>query len=76
MTAGEESQEAKFTSGVDSETEDHLFTDGADTNAQDLQEGTILEYVEEELASPLIVNGEPGDTDGIHVFSLEEYDGS
>ena len=76
VTAGEESQEAKFTSGVDSETEDHLFTDGADTNAQDLQEGTILEYVEEELASPLIVNGEPGDTDGIHVFSLEEYDGS
>ena len=75
-TAGEESQEAKFTSGVDSETEDHLFTDGADTNAQDLQEGTILEYVEEELASPLIVNGEPGDTDGIHVFSLEKYDGS
>ncbi len=76
VTAGEEGQEAKFTSGVDSETEDHLFTDGADTNAQDLQEGTILEYVEEELASPLIVNGEPGDTDGIHVFSLEEYDGS
>ena len=76
VTAGEESQEAKFTSGVDSETEDHLFTDGADTNAQDLQEGTILEYVEEELASPLIVNGEPGDTDGIHVFSLKEYDGS
>ena len=76
VTAGEESQEAKFTSGVDSETEAHLFTDGADTNAQDLQEGTILEYVEEELASPLIVNGEPGDTDGIHVFSLEEYDGS
>ncbi|WP_368189548.1 transglutaminase domain-containing protein [Blautia sp. 1033sp1_1033st1_G9_1033SCRN_220408] len=76
VTAGEESQEAKFTSGVDSETEDHLFTDGADTNAQDLQEGTILEYVEEELASPLIVNGEPGDIDGIHVFSLEEYDGS
>ena len=76
VTAGEESQEAKFTSGVDSETEDHLFTDGADTNAQDLQEGTILEYVEEELDSPLIVNGEPGDTDGIHVFSLEEYDGS
>ena len=76
VTAGEESQEAKFTSGVDSETEDHLFTDGADTNAQDLQEGTILKYVEEELASPLIVNGEPGDTDGIHVFLLEEYDGS
>ena len=76
VTAGEESQEAKFTSGVDSETEDHLFTDGADTNAQDLQEGTILEYVEEELDSPLIVNGEPGDTDGIHVFSLEKYDGS
>ena len=76
VTAGEESQEAKFTSGVDSETEDHLFTDDADTNAQDLQEGTILEYVEEELASPLIVNGEPGDTNGIHVFSLEEYDGS
>ena len=76
VTAGEESQEAKFTSGVDSETEDHLFTDGADTNAQDLQEGTILEYVEEELDSPLIVNGEPGDTDGIHVFSLKEYDGS
>ena len=76
VTAGEESQEAKFTSGVDSETEDHLFTDGADTNAQDLQEGTILEYVEEELASPLIVNGESGDTDGIHVFSLEKYDGS
>ena len=76
VTAGEESQEAKFTSGVDSETEDHLFTDDADTNAQDLQEGTILEYVEEELASPLIVNGESGDTDGIHVFSLEKYDGS
>ena len=76
VTAGEESQKAKFTSGVDSETEDHLFTDGADTNAQDLQEGTILEYVEEELASPLIVNGESGDTDGIHVFSLEKYDGS
>ena len=29
VTAGEESQEAKFTSGVDSETEDHLFTDVA-----------------------------------------------
>ena len=32
--------------------------------------------MEEELASPLIVNGESGDTDGIHVFSLEKYDGS
>ena len=76
VTAGEESQETEFTAGINPETEDHLFTDGVDTNAQDLQEGTILEYVEEELASPLIVNGEPGDTDGIHVFSLEEYDGS
>ena len=76
VTAGEEGQETEFTAGINPETEENLFTDGADTNAQDPQEGTILEYVEEELASPLIVNGEPGDTDGIHVFSLEEYDGS
>ena len=76
VTAGEESQETEFTAGINPATEENLFTDGADTNAQDLQEGTILEYVEEELSSPLIVNGEPGDTNGIHVFSLEEYDGS
>ena len=76
VTAGEEGQETEFAAGINPETEENLFTDGADTNAQDPQEGTILEYVEEELASPLIVNGEPGDTDGIHVFSLEEYDGS
>ena len=76
VTAGEEGQETEFTASINPETEENLFTDGADTNAQDPQEGTILEYVEEELASPLIVNGEPGDTDGIHVFSLEEYDGS
>ncbi|MFR1202512.1 MAG: transglutaminase domain-containing protein [Blautia sp.] len=76
VTAGEEGQETEFTAGINPETEENLFTDGADTNVQDPQEGTILEYVEEELSSPLIVNGEPGDTDGIHVFSLEEYDGS
>ena len=76
VTAGEEGQETEFTAGINPEAEENLFTDHADTNVQDPQEGTILEYVEEELDSPLIVNGEPGDTDGIHVFSLEEYDGS
>ena len=76
MTAGEEGQETEFTAGINPEAEENLFTDHADTNVQDPQEGTILEYVEEELDSPLIVNGEPGDTDGIHVFSLKEYDGS
>lgn len=76
VTAGEEGQETEFTAGINPETEENLFTDHADTNVQDPQEGTILEYVEEELDSPLIVNGEPGDTDGIHVFSLKEYDGS
>ena len=76
VTAGEEGQEIEFTAGINPEAEENLFTDHADTNVQDPQEGTILEYVEEELDSPLIVNGEPGDTDGIHVFSLEEYDGS
>ena len=76
VTAGEEGQETEFTAGINPEAEENLFTDHADTNVQDPQEGTILEYVEEELDSPLIVNGEPGDTDGIHVFSLKEYDGS
>ena len=76
VTAGEEGQETEFTAGINPETEENLFTDHADTDTQDPQEETILEYVEEELDSPLIVNGEPGDTDGIHVFSLEEYDGS
>lgn len=76
VTAGEEGQETEFTAGINPEAEENLFTDHADTDTQDPQEGTILEYVEEELDSPLIVNGEPGDTDGIHVFSLEEYDGS
>ena len=76
VTAGEEGQETEFTAGINPEAEENLFTDHADTNVQDPQEGTILEYVEEELDSPLIVNGEPGDTDGIHVFSLEEYDRS
>ena len=76
VTTGEEGKETEFTASINPETEENLFTDGADTNVQDPQEGTILEYVEEELSSPLIVNGEPGDTDGIHVFSLEEYDGS
>ena len=76
VTTGEEGQETEFTAGINPEAEENLFTDHADTNVQDPQEGTILEYVEEELDSPLIVNGEPGDTDGIHVFSLKEYDGS
>ena len=76
VTAGEEGQETEFTAGINPEAEENLFTDHADTDTQDPQEETILEYVEEELDSPLIVNGEPGDTDGIHVFSLEEYDGS
>ncbi len=76
VTAGEEGQKTEFTAGINPEAEENLFTDHADTNVQDPQEGTILEYVEEELDSPLIVNGEPGDTDGIHVFSLKEYDGS
>ena len=74
--SGEENQEAEFSSGTDTETEDNLFTDSADTDIQDPQEETVLEYVEEELDSPLIVNGEPGSTNGIHVFSLEEYEGS
>ncbi len=59
VTAGEEGQETEFTAGINPEAEENLFTDHADTNVQDPQEGTILEYVEEELDSPLIVNGEP-----------------
>ena len=76
VSVGEESQEAEFISGIDSMSEDSVFTDNADTDIQNPQEETVLEYVEEELDSPLIVSGEAGSTNGIHVFSLEEYDGS
>ena len=76
-TAGED-QEPEFTSGIEKGTEagEELFTDSADTDSLASQDESILEYVEEELDSPLIVNGEPGNTNGIHVFSLEEYDGA
>ena len=77
VTAGED-QESEFTSGIENDTdaEEDLFTDSADTEGGDFQDDIIWDYVEEELDAPLIVNGDMDDANGIHVFSLEEYDGA